>query len=230
MDKSIVKLLIFFWHLDVIKTLYLNYSSLPLKDAFRMPLLVFHGCKIAKLGGVKISSDIKFGMIRIGNRIAGTLETSKGATLWQNSGEIVFGGKANIGTGTVISVGKNAKLVFGNNIAITGRSTIICKKEISFGNDCLLSWDILIMDSDWHKIIDNNRVINYPKSITIGNHVWISCRSVILKGVTVPDNVIVAAGAIITKSFNNIYSIVGGAGVSQTVLKSNVRWEIEGFE
>ena len=55
------------------------------------------------------------------------------------------------------------------------------------------------MDSDTHKIYgDYNSRINDDKPVNIGENVWIGCRSTILKGSTIPDNCVLAAGSIMT--------------------------------
>ncbi len=65
------------------------------------------------------------------------------------NGIINFNGRRNIGHGSKISVGKDGILTFGQNFNITAESSIVCYNNISFGNNCLLSWDILIMDTDF---------------------------------------------------------------------------------
>ena len=101
----------------------------------------------------------------------------------------------------------------------------MCQKEITFGKECLLSWDILIMDTDFHHMIDsNNEIINPPKSIHIGNHVWIGCRNTILEGVSIADNVIISANSTITKSINESYCAVGGSGKDINILKRDINW------
>lgn len=79
--------------------------------------------------------------------------------------------------------------------------------------------------SDQHAVIDvNNNVLNPPKAISIGNHVWIGCRSTILKGVCIADDNIVAANSTVTKSFTNNNSIIGGHGKNVEVIKNNINW------
>ena len=56
------------------------------------------------------------------------------------------------------------------------------------------------------------------KPVTIGNNVWIGARVIILPGVTIADNTVVAAGAVVTKSFP-AGSIIGGNPVR--AIKSN---------
>lgn len=146
-------------------------------------------------------------------------------TIWDCQGNVFIGRKAFIGIGGCISIGKSGSLFLGDNFALTARSTIDCQKEIRFGNDCLLSWDILMMDSDYHHIFnENGDPINDPRPITIGNHVWIGCRTTILKGTFLPDNTIVAAGSVVSKSLQTSNMIVGGNGRAFGVLKENVSW------
>lgn len=56
------------------------------------------------------------------------------------------------------------------------------------------------------------------KPVTIGTNVWIGARVIILPGVTIADNTVVAAGAVVTKSFP-AGSIIGGNPVR--AIKSN---------
>lgn len=47
------------------------------------------------------------------------------------------------------------------------------------------------------------------RDIKIGNNVWIGANSIILPGVVVEDNVVIAAGSVVTKSLDSGY-IYGG--------------------
>jgi len=80
------------------------------------------------------------------------------------------------------------------------------------------------MDSDFHKIKDfEGRIVNENRSVRIGNSVWIGCRCLILKGSTIPDNTIVAAGSTIMKQFSGSNQVIGGNPVR--TLKRDVLWE-----
>lgn len=60
------------------------------------------------------------------------------------------------------------------------------------------------------------------KPIKIGNHVWIGINATILKGVTIGDGAIIAAGAVVNKDVEE-NSLVGG--VPAKILKKNIFWE-----
>lgn len=63
----------------------------------------------------------------------------------------------------------------GRSFNVTGRSLLLCTNHITFGDECLLSRYLLIMDTDWHKVIlkINKMILNFPRHISVGNHVWI---------------------------------------------------------
>ncbi|HEY9752233.1 MAG TPA: hypothetical protein V6C46_04750, partial [Coleofasciculaceae cyanobacterium] len=52
--------------------------------------------------------------------------------------------------------------------------------------------------------------------------VWIASHVSILKGVSIPDNSIVATRSVVTKSFNMQNTLIGG--VPAKVLKNNINW------
>lgn len=170
---------------------------------------------------------ITTGLLQIGKHEVGTVDFKNERTIWEVYGTVIIGGKVSIGSGSKISVAKDSTLKFGENFILTGRSSIICQNSISFGKHCLLSWDILIMDTDFHKILnEEHEVVNSPSSIQIGDHVWIGCRCTILKGVTIVDDVVIAACSTITHSIKMNGVVYGGNGRSANVLKTGVTWEL----
>lgn len=97
---------------------------------------------------------------------------------------------------------------------------------IVVGENCLFSWGIKIRASDGHTILDNltNKVLNLPKNVSIGNHVWV-CEDVkILKGVNIPSGCVIASGSIVTKSFSvaNENSIL--AGSPAVIVRQDISW------
>lgn len=220
--KTIIRII---RQISFMKTLVFNFKYFSFKEAIRLPIFIYkHTLFYKTKGNIKIKDvPIRTGMIKIGCHNLGTRDIKLERTIIEISGNVIFHGKCNIGSGSHISVGSNGILTIGNNFSITGNSSIICVKSISFGNDCLISWDNLIMDTDFHKIYNSKgERINDDKSIVIGNHVWIGCRNTILKGVTVGDGNIVAANSTITKGASLQNCIIGDNNV---ILKENIFWE-----
>lgn len=153
-----------------------------------------------------------FAMIRIGFhkvpicdvRDATVIDVSK-------NGELIFHGTAHIGHGTKIHVALDARLELGDNFAISASSQINCYKRIEFGRNIQFSWDCLVMDSDTHEIFDaNGNLINEPREIVFGNHIWIGCRTTILKGSRIPDNCVIGACSLVLGRNFEKESIIAG--------------------
>lgn len=96
---------------------------------------------------------------------------------------------------------------------------ITCASKIIIGEGATIARDVVIRDYDGHTIEQSNYKISKP--ITIGKHVWIGNRAMILKGVNIGDGAIVAAGAIVTKDVPSGCIV---AGVPARVVKEGVKW------
>ena len=204
------------------KTLRFNLHYFPLKTALKLPVVVSHRTYLRELHGkVELPEKVERAMIKIGFGDVGHYDRKRSRGIWQVSGTVSFGGKASIGHGSKLSV--RGHLSLGADFNMTAESTIVCAKEIRFGNDCLLAWDILVMDTDEHPLYNKeNERINPDKAILVGDHVWVGCKCVLLKGAEVPSNTIVAAGTLLTSAVAGEHQVVGGN--PPAVLKSDVCW------
>ena len=120
--------------------------------------------------------------------------------------------------GADVQVFNGAKLVLGKDSFINSDCKVRCHKEITIGDDCAISHDFTVMDSDAHEL-DGSRNTN---PVHIGNHVWIGTRVTILNGVTVGDGAVIAAGSLVTKDVP-AGALVGG--VPAKVIKEKVEWK-----
>ena len=105
----------------------------------------------------------------------------------------------------LLQVGSNTSMV-EVHIAVTETGS-----KVVIGQDCMFANDIDIRTGDSHSVIDlsTGERLNYPDNIMIGKHVWIAPHSVILKGVNIVENSIIATGAVVTRSFGSGV-IIGG--------------------
>ena len=124
-----------------------------------------------------------------------------------------------IGSGSDIRIFNDAKLVLGSGY-INGFSQIVCAKNIEIGNDVAIAREVIIRDTDAHDIVDGKH--KKVKPVKIGNHVWIGAKAMIMKGVTIGDGTIIAAGAVVTK---DIPENCIAAGVPAKIIKENVTWK-----
>lgn len=209
-----------------LKTLYFNFKYLPFCLAIKLPILISKNVYLrATKGKIIIENFITTGMIEIGYGEVGIFDDKKSRSIWfMKGGTVIFKGKAHLGHGTKISVEENAVLILGGNFVISAESSVVISKKISFGNDCTVSWDVLIMDTDFHSMRDENGIIvNNPEEIMIGNKVWIGCRNLILKGAVIPDNSIIAANSLVNKKLEGENQLF--AGIPVKILKSKINWE-----
>lgn len=87
----------------------------------------------------------------------------------------------------------------------------------------MLANDIIFRNGDSQSILDihSKLRINYSKDISIGKHVWIGEKAIILKGVELGDNCIVATGSIVTKKFNGNVIVAGNPA---TIKREGIKW------
>jgi len=205
------------------KTLLFNFRYLPFSDAIKLPFAVSHRVWLMELGGrVSISGEISSGMIEIGFGEVGIFDQNRSRTIWQVSGEVEFGGPANIGHGSRLSV--SGRLRLGKNFKITAESSLVATKEIVIGDDVLFSWDVLVLDTDFHPVLDAaGKRLNPDIPVIIGDRVWVGCRALLLKGVSLADGVVIAAGSVVSRPVDTGNSVAGGNPAA--VLKENITWQ-----
>lgn len=102
--------------------------------------------------------------------------------------------------GKNISLGKNVFLNTGCIFQDCGGITI--------GDKTLIGQNVVLSTLN-HGFEPENRNTTYPSPIVIGQNVWIGANATIVPGVTIGDNAIIAAGAVVTKDVpENV--VVGG--------------------
>lgn len=114
---------------------------------------------------------------------------------------------------------KPAILKIGNNVAIGDRTETHVGEYVEIGDNTLISWDCCIMDRDYHKFDSD---IEQIKPVKIGSRVWIGCNSLIMKGVTIGDGAVVAAGSVVTKDVP-AGAICGGNPAK--IIRENITWK-----
>jgi len=90
---------------------------------------------------------------------------------------------------------------------------------IFVGSDSVITTGVVVLTHDY---VSGDRVF---KDTKIGNNVFIGVNSIIIAGITVHDNSIIAAGSVVTKDVPS-FSIVGGNPAR--IIKSNVSIGIHG--
>ena len=98
-------------------------------------------------------------------------------------------------------------LRIGHHTSIGDRCILDARGGLTIGNSVNLSTGVWIWTADHDPQSRNFAARLSP--VTIHDHAWLSCRSVILPGVTVGRGAVVAAGAVVAKDVAD-HTIVGG--------------------
>lgn len=110
-----------------------------------------------------------------------------------------------------VHVGKN--VIFNFNVCLVDDA------DIFIGDDCLIGPGCHIITAQ-HPISPTLRKgedkLQYNKPVHLGNNVWLGAGVIVLPGVTIGDNSIVAAGSVVT---HNVASNVIAAGTPAKVLR-----------
>lgn len=203
--------MIFVYFLSLIKSIWINFRFLPIRQAIKLPLLVYYKTKfVARSGLIRIEHRAYWGMIRIGFHKVPVCNSSD-KTIINIKGKLIFKGSAHIGRSSKIIVGSSGNLILGDDFKISASSAINCYHLIEFGKNIQFSWDCLVMDSDAHTIFDEKGMkLNLNKPIVFGDNIWIGCRCTILKGSNIPSNCVIGACTIITGQKFETNSIIAG--------------------
>ena len=107
----------------------------------------------------------------------------------------------------------------GNNVAFgVNNSFLSTRAKILIGNDVMFGPGVTIITGNHRtdivgrtmmSIKDSEKLPENDENVVIENDVWIGANAIILKGVTIHQGSIVAAGAVVTKDVNS-YQIWGG--------------------
>jgi acetyltransferase-like isoleucine patch superfamily enzyme len=122
--------------------------------------------------------------------------------------------EVHVANGAVIEIGRGTRIMSDSTLSISGRLRIganvfvnrgvyiSAAEDVFIGDDCLLGERV--------SIHDNNHRTDEPEiplarqgfetsPITIGRNVWLCANVAVLSGVTIGDNAVVAAGAVVTQ-------------------------------
>lgn len=205
------------------KTLLFNFRYLPLRQAVKLPILVSHRVAICDFGGtVTVRGEARSASVLLGFGNVGVYDYRRARSVWQVAGDVIFDGPVRLGHGFKLSV--VGQVTFGAGFVAPAECRIVCRDRITFGRGIAVSWEAMIMDTDFH-FLSADEAGDYPPRdapIVVGDHVWICARALILKGVTLADGVVVAAGAIVPNSVDEPHALVGGNPAR--VLRKGVRW------
>lgn len=199
---------------DLYKLVKLNIFDKNIQKSRKVGIIPFKNSKIELHKNAKL---ICINILFMGEKQvkSSSLETR---LLVEENGTFEINKSFTMYAGSYIRVIKNGHLEINGGFINEGVE-ITCASKITIGEGATIARDVVIRDYDGHTIEESDYKIAKP--ITIGKHVWIGNRAMILKGVTIGDGAIVAAGAIVTK---DVPAGVIVAGIPAKVVKESVKW------
>jgi len=149
--------------------------------------------------------------------IFGRFRSNRDAACRVGKGASIYGG-------TMLDVSAHGQVQVGAYTTIVA-ARIICDQLVQVGDYCLISWNVLLMDS-YRQPFDlekrrrqlellartNPRYVEgdaEPRPVVVGNNVWIGFDACVLPGVSIGDGSIVGARSVVAEDVPP-YTIVAG--------------------
>lgn len=172
----------------------LYYLHTSLVGTIKQIFFIFWSCPLFKARCERVGNNL---------RLPNGMPYVYGGNLKLYVGNNVTFMKSTIGASKVYD---SPILQIGNNTVIGYGVTISVSQKVIIGDNCMIAPGVIIMDSDDHPIDPQKRLLGLGVSkeeivpVQIGNNVWIGSNSVILKGVAIGDNTIIATHSVVTRN------------------------------
>lgn len=171
---------------------------------FRAPQFMFVG-RGSKQQGIRYMQLGGYARIASNTRI----------TAWPG-GQLVIGKNFSLGEGSIIENGYNftamkGSIIIEDNVGIGAFSFMSSPSHIRLGRDCIIG-QYFSVHAQNHVFCGEGLIRNQGTTelgVDIGHNCWIGAKVTILDGVHIGSGSVIAAGAVVTKSFPE-RSIIGG--------------------
>jgi acetyltransferase-like isoleucine patch superfamily enzyme len=90
-------------------------------------------------------------------------------------------------------------ITFGDYCIVLPGVRIAAATGVTIGNNCMFATNSYVTDADWHDQYDRTSAPGKTATITLKDNVWIGDSAIVCKGVTIGENSIVGAGAVVTR-------------------------------
>lgn len=189
-------------------------NTIRAKIKYKSNILIYKKCnyKVAKTANMNIKNKVCIARIR------GNINPRSSTFIMEENSKLIVENKYSFYTGCTLKVGKNALLKMKSGV-MNVDAKIYCLEKIEMGEHVFIGENVIIRDSDEH-YIDSSKPKSKP--IKIGDNVWIGMGAMILKGVTIGNGAVIAAGSVVTKDVE-AYTMV--AGVPAVTKKGKIKWK-----
>jgi acetyltransferase-like isoleucine patch superfamily enzyme len=153
--------------------------------------------------------ETSFSFLHMRSRLATAIDVGRGASLY---------------IGNMFDVGPEGRVTVGDYTLLNG-ARIVCDRQVSFGPHCLVSWNVVVMDTyrmpidpgerreamrgGWHPAHPWRDACAEARPVSVGANVWIGFDACILPGVTIGDGAVVGARSVVASDVPP-YAVVAG--------------------
>ena len=116
---------------------------------------------------------------------------------------------------------ESGEITIGDNVLISPGTRISAAEKIKIGDNVMMANGVYITDADWHGIYDRTRRSEAVTPVVIKDNVWLGDRCTVLKGVTIGENSIVAASAVVTSDVPANVVVAGNPAKVVKTLEEN---------
>jgi acetyltransferase-like isoleucine patch superfamily enzyme len=196
--------------LNLFKTLYFNFRTMPFRVAVKLPVFFYGHAKFYVLEGcVEFDgTPIKRGMVKIGRNFDIFCAPRKCTMiLLSENSRIVFHGPCVVSTGCGIRVRFGTTLSIGAYVGLMTEVKVLCEKGITIGNCTDVTFECQIVDTDFHYTYSETtqEARRDDGEIVIGAYNWIGNRTSIMKGARTPDYTMVGSMSLLNRDYSQQY-------------------------
>ncbi len=149
-----------------------------------------------RLIGPAINARVRLRSATLGRRV-----TLRGDPAVDNAGRMTFGDRVRL-VSTVARLElvtlPGGHLEIGNNVFVNYGTSLVAASHVKIGDDCLIGAHVTVMDTDYHRVEDKAWDTT-GEPIVIEDRVWLGNRSMVLKGVRIGHDSVVAAASVVTR-------------------------------
>lgn len=138
-------------------------------------------------------------------------------------GRLSVSGIVTLMSGCHVHVHYDAAVEIGTGTFLNAGTTLTCHERVVIGRGCAVSWGVTITDTDIHTIVRSGARRPNRAPVVIDDHVWIGTGAIVLKGCSLGESSVIAAGAVVTSAVP-----AGGLvrGNPAQIVGSDVGWQI----
>lgn len=127
----------------------------------------------------------------------------------------VYSYNAYVSNNRIVKIG-GGNIFLGKNAQVNAGCFFLCMDNIHIGDNSAIAYNVSFLTSanpnyPYNRLSELYKPLHAP--ITIGRDCWVGANSIILPGITIGDNVVVAAGSVVTRNVPSNVMVAGNPAI-----------------